>query len=139
MSALASVTRAPFVARAALLLALLGGIVTMHTVAIVPQHQAHGDTVAMATAGAGHAMGAHHQSTDTSCGDDGCGSRHGGMHGCVFIMTAISVIAGLALLCWVGVGRVTAFVAALCHHRRRRQRAPPWTVLSLFELSILRV
>jgi hypothetical protein len=131
MSALASVTRAPFVARVALLLALLGGIVTMHAVAIVPEHHAHGSTVIMAMA--------HHQSTDTSCGDDGCGSRHGGMHGCVFIMTAISVIAGLALLCWVGVGRVTAFVAALCHHRRRRQRAPPWTVLSLFELSILRV
>ena len=125
--------------RAVLLLALLGGIFTMHAVAVMPGRQGHGDTVAMASTGERHATGAHHQSTDTSCGDDGCGSRHTGMHGCVFIMTAVSVIAGLALLCWVGVGRVTSFVAALCRHRRRRQCAPPWTILSLFELSILRV
>ena len=123
----------PSVARAVLLLALLGGIVTMHAVAVMPSHQGHGDTVAMA------ATGAHHHANDTTCGDDGCGSGHTGMHGCVFVMTAVSVIAGLALLCWVGVGRVTAFVAQLFHQRRRRQRAPPWTVLSLFELSILRV
>jgi hypothetical protein len=126
-----SAMRAPFVVRVALLLALLGGIVTMHAVAIVPGHQAHGDAVAVASA--------HHHADDTSCGDDGCGSRHTGMHGCVFIMTAVSVIAGLALLCWVGAGRIAAFVAQLFQHRRRRQRAPPWTVLSLFELSILRV
>lgn len=123
--------RAPFVVRVALLLALLGGIVTMHAVAIVPGHHAQTDTVAVANA--------HHHADDTSCGDDGCGSRHTGMHGCVFIVTAVSVIAGLALLCWVGVGRITASVAQLFHHRRRRQRAPPWTVLSLSELSILRV
>lgn len=133
---MASVTRAPFLVRAALLLALLAGIVTMHAVAIVPEHRAHG---AMAGMDTGHAMAAHHQSTDTSCGGDGCAPRHGGMHGCVFVMTAVPFIVGLALLCWVGVGRVTAFVAALCRHRRRRQRAPPWTVLSLSELSILRV
>jgi hypothetical protein len=126
-----SAMRAPFVVRVALLLALLGGIVTMHAVAIVPGHHAHADTVTM--------VSAHHHADDTSCGDDGCGSRHTGMHGCVFVMTAVSVIGGLALLCWVVVGRITALVAQLFHHRRRRQRAPPWTVLSLFELSILRV
>ena len=132
ISALAPVMRASSVARVVLLLALLCGIVTMHAVAVMPGHQSHGDTVAMATTGAHHA-------NDTSCGDDGCGSGHTGMHGCVFVMTAVSVIAGLTLLCWVGVGRITAFVARPFHQRRRRQRAPPWTVLSLFELSILRV
>jgi hypothetical protein len=139
ISALASVMRAPSLARAVLLLALLGGIVTMHAVAVMPGHQGHHAVVTVAATGQHHATSTHHQSTDSSCGDDGCAPRHGGMHGCVFIVTAVSVIAGLVLLCWVGVGRVTAFVAALCRHRRRRQRAPPWTVLSLFELSILRV
>jgi uncharacterized low-complexity protein len=139
ISARASVVREPSVARVVLLLALLGGIVTMHAVAVTPGHQAHRDTVAMAATGEHHGMSGHHQSTDTSCGDDGCGSGHTGMHGCVFVMTAVSVIAGLALLCWIGVGCMTAWAAQPFHQRRRRQRAPPWTVLSLFELSILRV
>ena len=69
ISALAPVMRASSVARVVLLLALLCGIVTMHAVAVMPGHQPHGDTVAMATTGAHHA-------NDTSCGDDGCGSGH---------------------------------------------------------------
>jgi uncharacterized protein DUF6153 len=139
---LRGVTRLPAAVQVLLLLALLGGIVTMHAVAITPGHEAAASMPAMA---GHHAMGGHQpmvghdEPGDTSCDTDGCVPQHAAMHGCMFVMTAVSFIAGLALLYWIGVGRVTLIVSQLRHQCRRRERAPPWTVLSLFELSILRV
>lgn len=137
MAEMRGVTRLPSVVRLLLLLALLGGIVTMHAVAVMPGHRAHEVATSIPAVGH-HAIGGHNEPADTSC-DDGCVPSHAGMHGCVFVMTAMAFIAGLALLCWIGVGRVALIVSQLRHQGRRRQRAPPWTVLSLFELSILRV
>ena len=131
-----SVTPLPALARLLLLTALLGGIVTMHAVSFTLGHHAVSSTPATVEH---HAMGGHADPADTTCQGDSCGQQHTGLHGCVFIMTAISVVAGLALLCWVGLSRASLIAPSL--HRRcgRRQRAPPWTVLTLSELSILRV
>src|SRR4051794_10654606 len=104
------VTRLPAVVRLLLLLALMGGIVTMHAVAITPGNSAHEAAPSMPAVAEHHATGGHHDSADTSCDDDGCVPTHAGMHGCVFVMTATVVISGLALLCWIGVGRVALTV-----------------------------
>jgi hypothetical protein len=86
-----------------------------------------------------HAMVGHEKPADTPCDNDDCVPQHAGMHGCVFVMTAVSALGGLALLYWIGVARMTLIVSHLRRRCRRRERAPPWTVLSLSELSILRV
>jgi Family of unknown function (DUF6153) len=119
-----------------LLLALLVGIVTMHAVDVSLDHAPVHSTL---TGVEHHAMGRHAEPADAPCEGDGCGQQHTGLHACVFIMTALSVLAGLALLCWVGLSRMMLIAPQLRHRCRRRQRAPPWTVLSLHELSILRV
>jgi hypothetical protein len=131
-----TVTPLPALARLLLLTALLVGIVTMHAVTFTLGHHAVPSTL---TTVEHHAMGGHADPTTTPCDTDNCGQQHTGLHGCVFIMTAISVVAGLALLCWIGHSRASHIAPSL--HRRcgRRQRAPPWTVLALSELSILRV
>jgi len=130
------VTPLPTLARLLLLTALLGGIVTMHAVSFTLGHHAVSSTP---TTVEHHAMGGHADPTTTPCDADSCGQQHTGLHACVFIMTALSVLAGLALLCWVGSNRVMLIAPQLRRRCRRRQRAPPWTVLTLSELSILRV
>jgi Family of unknown function (DUF6153) len=119
-----------------LLMALLAGIVTMHAITVTPAHDPAPSTT---TTAAHHAMDRHTHSADQSCQDNNCGQHHTGLHACVFIMTAIPFVAGLALLCWVGITRATLTAPQLQRRCRRRQRAPPWTVLSLSELSILRI
>jgi hypothetical protein len=136
---LRGVTRLPAAVQVLLLLALLGGIVTMHAVAITPGHGAHQAMAGMPKMAGHHAMVGHEKPADMPCDTDDCVPQHAGMHGCVFVMTAVTVLAGLALLYWVGVARMTLMVLQLRHRCRRRERAPPWTVLSLSELSILRV
>jgi hypothetical protein len=119
-----------------LLMALLAGIVSMHAVTVTPGHDpAHSAPTTVAH----HVMGGHSDSADQSCQGDNCGQHHTGLHACVFIVTAISFVAGLALLCWVGITRATLTAPQLQRRCRRRPRAPPWTVLSLSELSILRI
>lgn len=117
---------------------VLGGIVTMHAVTFTlgPNDDVR---TAMAAAGQHHTMGAHADPAAAPCDADDCGQQHTGLHGCVFIMTAIAMVASLALLYWIGTRRVGLFAPKLRRDCRRRQRAPPWTVLSLHELSILRV
>lgn len=72
------------------------------------------------------------------CAGDGCGGLHGGMHGCVFILAAAAMALALVLLYRMA-DRPGNGVARLRHPRPRRERSPPWTVLSLAELSILRI
>jgi hypothetical protein len=128
----------PTLARFLLLVMLLGGIVSMHAVTFTlgADHDAH---TPMAAAAPHHAMGGHADLTPTPCEADDCGQHHTGLHGCVFIVTAIATVAGLALLCWIGTRAAGLFAPKLRRACRRRQRAPPWTVPSLHELSILRV
>jgi hypothetical protein len=117
-------------------LALLVGIVAMHAgvFAITPSgHHAMSEVV--------QAMPAddHGVATGTDCGDDGCGNTHGGMHACVFILTAVAVALMLVLLYRIAVDRPGGGVSTPRGQRPRRERAPPWTVPSLAELSILRI
>ncbi|CAM4456016.1 DUF6153 domain-containing protein [Nocardia ninae] len=80
-----------------------------------------------------------HTAPDMDCADDGCGGTHGGMHGCVFILAAAALLFALVLLYRMALERPGNDVARLRHRRPRRERSPPWTVLTLAELSILRI
>ncbi|MEU7631392.1 DUF6153 family protein [Nocardia sp. NPDC049220] len=75
---------------------------------------------------------------DSDCAGDGCGSAHGWMHGCVFVLVAVTALFALIVLYRMAVDRPDG--GALPRHwRPRRERPPPWTVLTLAELAILRV
>lgn len=128
----------PAVARLLLLVALLGGIVTMHAVTFTLGHD-HDAQSAMAATSQHHTTGGHADPAAPPCDADDCGQQHTGLHGCVFVMTAVAIIAGLALLYWIGTQPVGLLAPKIRRCYRRRQRAPPWTVLSLHQLSILRV
>ncbi|QBS41263.1 DUF6153 family protein [Nocardia sp. CS682] len=80
-----------------------------------------------------------HAAPDMDCADDGCGGTHGGMHGCVFILAAAALLFALVLLYRMALDRPGNDAARLRHRRPRRERSPPWTVLTLAELSILRI
>jgi hypothetical protein len=128
----------PTVARLLLLMALMGGIVTMHAVTFTLGHD-HGAQSAMAATVHHHSTGGHADPAPAPCDADDCGQQHTGLHGCVFVMTAIAIVAGLAMLCWIGTRSAVLVAPKIRRSYRRRQRAPPWTVLSLHQLSILRV
>lgn len=128
----------PSVARLLLLIAVLGGIVTMHAVTFTLGHD-HGAQTAMTATMQHHSSGGHAAPAPAPCNGDDCDQQHTGLHGCVFIMTAIAIIAGLAMLCWIGTRSAMLVAPKIRRSHRRRQRAPPWTVLTLHQLSILRV
>lgn len=73
---------------------------------------------------------------DTGCAD--CGGGHHGLHGCVFVLVVLALLLGLVVLAWVGVRRGAAELRVWLE-RSGGARSPPWTVLSLPELSILRI
>lgn len=128
----------PAVARLLLLLMLLGGIITMHAVAVTLAHD-HDPQPATAATAQHHSPGGHAAPAPAPCDGDDCGQHHTGLHDCVFIMTAIAILAGLTMLCWIGSRRAVLIAPSFGRSFRRRQRAPPWTVFSLHQLSILRV
>ncbi|MGW5436264.1 hypothetical protein [Nocardia asteroides] len=74
---------------------------------------------------------------DTGCGAAGC-DEHSAVHSCVFVLVALVLAATLVLLY-----RLTdveaAAARALRTWRGRRERPPPWTVLTLAQLAILRI
>ncbi|MFG1791832.1 hypothetical protein [Nocardia sp. NPDC049149] len=80
-----------------------------------------------------------HGAGGADCAGGGCAGAHGGMHGCVFILSTIALLFGLVLLYRMALDRPGTGLARPRSLRRRRERAPPWTVLSLAELSILRI
>ncbi|GAB0102154.1 hypothetical protein JMUB6875_11210 [Nocardia sp. JMUB6875] len=123
------------------LLALMAGIVAMHALVVGMSHEDSGHGTHAAHAMAAPAAMAPDQSHDMSmpgCGGD-CDNGHAGMHGCLFVLTGLLLALGLALLAWVGIGRRDAATSKLFHQRVHRARPPPWTVLSLAELAILRI
>lgn len=75
--------------------------------------------------------------TDTGCGAAGC-DEHSAVHSCVFVLVALVLAATLVLLY-----RLTDVEAAAARTvrtwRGRRERPPPWTVLTLAQLAILRI
>lgn len=110
-------------------LVLVFGIIGMHSLAVVPGHQTE------------HQSAAHFSaSTPVITLTDACDcNEHNGFHSCVFIMTSMLTLAALALLCWIGAADDLRAPARIRELLRRRQRAPPWTVLTLAEMSLLRI
>jgi hypothetical protein len=126
----------PGLTRLLFLLVLLAGIVTMHAVIFAVGH----DT-ALAAGHAQMATTSHSPDeagvADRSC--PGCDKHHSTLHACVFIMSAVGFVVAVAMLCRIRRDRVRQALSPLRHDHWRHQRAPPWTVLSLPELSILRI
>lgn len=87
-------------------------------------------------AAAPQAMPGMHAGNGCDCG--GCGMAMGEMHPCVFILTVLTLLLGLALL-----GRTNGGTRDSARPAppwlSRRGRPPPWTMPSLAELSILRI
>ncbi|WP_157170935.1 hypothetical protein [Nocardia araoensis] len=73
------------------------------------------------------------------CSSGGCDGAHSALHGCVFILVAAIALAALVLLGRLAVDRPGGGAARPRHWRARRERPPPWTVLTLAELTILRI
>ncbi|MEV0030558.1 hypothetical protein [Nocardia sp. NPDC050793] len=77
-------------------------------------------------------------SAEPGCAD--CGDGHAGLHACVFILTALALAVLLVALYRIpGARSGDGGGSKPRHWRPRRERPPPWTVLSLAELSILRI
>ncbi len=115
------------------LLVLIAGITGMHSLAVTSAHAPSHH----AQAAVQHHAGAPAVQTSMS---DACNCNgHNGFHACVFVMTELLTIAGLALLYWLGVTPQENAQARIRQALRRRQRAPPWTVLTLAEMSLLRI
>lgn len=130
------------------IIVLLTGVVAMHVGVLAPGH-AHG-------AEATHAEETHAEAHDHSvamtdgdkaalaasdpCPDGACSSGHSMLHACVFVLSAAALMLVLTLLYWIGMDRIRRVLPTnVRYHARRRERSPPWTVLSLAELSILRI
>lgn len=115
------------------LLVLIAGIIGMHSLIVTPGHgPSHHSQVAVHQ----HASA---PAAQTSLSDACDCNGHNGFHACVFVMTELLTILGLALLYWLGVAPAQNVQARIRQALRRRQRAPPWTVLTLAELSLLRI
>ncbi|MFJ2664605.1 hypothetical protein ACIO14_09660 [Nocardia fluminea] len=73
----------------------------------------------------------------TGCGAAGC-DEHAAVHACVFVLAALAIALTLVLLY-----RLSDTAEAARHSSRawrgRRERPPPWTVLTLSQLAILRI
>jgi hypothetical protein len=121
------------------MLVLLMGIVAMHALMFAIGHDS---ATAMIAAGHGHSVSLHaddHPDAAVQSCPDGCGNHHAAFHACVFIMSITAFVVGLATLCWIGIARAQHATSKLRHRWLGRERAPPWTVLSLPELSMLRI
>ncbi|WP_253782793.1 DUF6153 family protein [Nocardia amikacinitolerans] len=84
---------------------------------------------------------AHRESSAGTSAQQGCaecGDGHAGLHACVFILAALAMAVLLVLLYRIA-GDHLGGGPKLRHRLPRRERPPPWTVLSLAELSILRI
>lgn len=115
------------------MLVLIAGIIGMHSLIATPGHgPSHHPQVTVHQ----HASA---PAAQTSLSDACDCNGHNGFHACVFVMTELLTILGLALLYWLGVAPAQNVQARIRQALRRRQRAPPWTVLTLAELSLLRI
>lgn len=147
-------------ARALGILVLLTGVALMHAVVFAPSHahaDAPGHTHITAPENARTTVAGHRHAVeatavaqpdpsapttgtppidDRGCAD--CGTAHHGLHGCVFVLAALVLLLGLVMLARVGARRAGLRLRAPVEPVDGG-RSPPWTVLSLPELSILRI
>ncbi|WP_157114865.1 DUF6153 family protein [Nocardia niwae] len=165
--------RAAGMARLLGVLALLAGVVAMHSVvfgaaghthagphtasafeatsavperAAAARHTSGHDSAGRRAPGAFAAdtaapRGAGHELTTKllRCDGGGCDGAHSALHSCVFILVASLAVAALVLLYRMAADRPGGGAARPRHWRARRERPPPWTVLTLAELAILRI
>ncbi|MFD4442945.1 DUF6153 family protein [Nocardia sp. NPDC058519] len=142
--------RAPGIARALAVLMLLVGIVAMHSAVFGTAHasdSAHSSAPEVSVAPPDHPqLPAPTDSTHpiaapsdphAGCGAAGC-DEHAAVHACVFVLAALAIALTLVLLYRLG---DTAEAARRTPRiwRGRRRRPPPWTVLTLSQLAILRI
>ena len=115
------------------MLVLIAGIIGMHSLIVTPVHSPSHHPQAV--------LHQHASAPAVQTGmSDACNCNgHNGFHACVFILSELLTILGLALLYWLGVAPQQHVQARIRQALRRRQRAPPWTVLTLAELSLLRI
>lgn len=73
----------------------------------------------------------------TGCGAAGC-DEHAAVHACVFVLAALAITLTLVLLYRLGDTSEAARQPSRAW-RGRRERPPPWTVLTLSQLAILRI
>ncbi|MGW6623089.1 DUF6153 family protein [Nocardia sp. NPDC055002] len=73
----------------------------------------------------------------TGCGAAGC-DEHAAVHACVFVLAALAIALTLVLLYRLGDTSEAARQPSTAW-RGRRERPPPWTVLTLSQLAILRI
>lgn len=106
-----------------------------------PQDRVHRDNRSVApVAASGDSSSSRAVAAKISrCADGGCDGGHSALHGCVFILVAAIASAALVLLSRLAVDRPGGGAARPRHWRARRERPPPWTVLTLAELAILRI
>ncbi|WP_227979912.1 DUF6153 family protein [Nocardia spumae] len=158
MPASSRLPQAPGYVRVLGLLTLMIGIIVMHAVVFSTGHAMAGphtasisasatehpssalpDTTAPAHSamlGASAPAAPPHATGGSDC--DGC-TPHGGMHACVFVLVALALALGLAVIAWIGAEAMSGANGRIRVASRRRDRPPPWTVLSLAELTILRI
>ncbi|MEC3954638.1 DUF6153 family protein [Nocardia sp. CDC153] len=112
-------------------LALLAGIAAMHAGVFSIETPEMGGSTSVLTAPA-----THH---DSPAMDEHPGPIHV-RHGCAaFILAAVAFAIGLMLLGWIGRPAQPARPSDPESERAHRERAPPWTVPTLADLSILRI
>ncbi|MFC4125674.1 DUF6153 family protein [Nocardia rhizosphaerae] len=75
---------------------------------------------------------------DAECGGSG-NDEHAAVRPCVFVLVALTTALTLVLLYRLGAETAPNALAATRPWRGRRERPPPWTVLSLAQLAILRI
>lgn len=129
-----------------LVLVLIAGVLGMHSLASMGMSEMAMPAMAMPSvsspgaAGPAELAGIHHEVSTTRpmTAAVGVGAQgHGAMHECLAVLTTILLLAALVLA--VAVATSAWATVGPAGVRWRWDRAPPWTVLSLAKLSVLRV
>jgi len=118
------------VARAALLIAVAAGVLLMHSL-IAP--------TAIAAAHEQSSVTESHAEDPHGCGGDGCEQPHLTGHQCAGVIVVIAALTSVMLLWWHSVDPAARRSRVSADRVQSGRGPPPWTVLSLAELSILRV
>ncbi len=120
------------------LFVLVAGIMLMHAVVFAACHGGSSDAQAGHPPAVTMSMSGTPASTASAEGVGGM-AAHTSMHACVFVLSALALALGLILVAWLGADPGDTAGPAARARLSRQPRPPPWTVLSLPELSILRI
>ncbi|MGY2060836.1 DUF6153 family protein [Nocardia gipuzkoensis] len=121
------------------LFVLVAGIMLMHAVVFAACHAGSGDGHSGHPPAVTKGMSSTPASTASTDHPSGVDAAHTSMHACVFVLSALALALGLILVAWLGADPGDTAGPAARARLSRQPRPPPWTVLSLPELSILRI